>query len=124
VSDRMSDEAIKQVLSRLDTLAGKMSGAATQVWAIMEGQVRIEIIKHVAVWCLLTTVVLTYLFSFRKLWKLNEEAGTFEDSYAVALVAGGLFACIAFIKVLIVSDELLTLLLNPRYWILQQLMHH
>jgi hypothetical protein len=121
---QMQTELTKEILSRLDILAAKLGTTGEKLWTVLVRQARVELYQSV-----LTAVLLgiTAFVSFRVCrWCIHEaeESGCGGgDGYGVGATLAGL-ACAGFcIATIAYLEGLPTLLLNPEYWALKQILY-
>lgn len=113
----------EELLKRLDLLAAKLGTTAQYLWGVYVKQAQVEVV------CSLITILICLLVCAGvavALFKLRALPWT--DSYGEPTVAGvlrgllgGSIAAVAFTIIVCTVSGLPTLLLNPEYWALQQI---
>jgi hypothetical protein len=129
----MTPELQKELLSRLDALAAKLGTTSDHLWAILIRQAKIVAIED-ALWILMA-IAFSVLLGKAALWvtrteKANEKQEWNQRSpiawdYGPVIFFSGIagVACLILDVLAFVSlFELPTLLLNPEYWALTQIL--
>jgi hypothetical protein len=122
----MSDEMMKQILSRLDVLAAKLGVAAQYLWIVLLHQAYVTAYMDVA-WAVVgALIVVVAMISARRAWRYCQ-AG--KDPYGDMPIEGSLCvivslgACVVGVLIcLLCASEAATILLNPPYWALRELL--
>lgn len=119
----MSDQAVSEILKRVDALAAKLGVTAEFLWSILVKQARIEVWTNVAVIAAAAIVA----WGLYRWWRsaLRRSDGNVVDLDSggefVSLVFATIFAIVVVIGAFVAILQLPTLLLNPEYWALKQL---
>jgi hypothetical protein len=113
-----------ELLKRLDALAAKLGTTADQIIAILRQQAHVEVVVD----CLAVVggLCLAMLYAAWLRYLLRKTNGDIFDGTVVeflgAIIGGG--ACVVLaISSAVAVFELPTLLLNPDYWVFEQLRH-
>jgi hypothetical protein len=111
-----------EILKRLDTLAARLGVTADNLWAVLVKQASVQM------WSVLLEIVLTGTLLCVLIWLCYrfackaQSVGYDGDGWVVAAMLTGV-AAVVFAVILITDlTSLPTLLLNPRYWALKEIL--
>lgn len=116
----MTQQFEQQILQRLDALAAKLGVTANEVWGILLRQARVEVITsigEVGIGALLFFLIMKTVPKIPK-WDAEDSEGKLIGG-VVLCILGAIFGFIMLIDGL---TKLPTLLFNPQFWALRQLL--
>ncbi len=107
----------------LAALAAKLGTTAQHIWAVLIRQARVEIAID-AIFLILSILIFSAWFRWLRTYLKRNESDFFDGSPAEVfpLIVCGIGCLILFGFCVACLFELPTLLLNPEYWALQQIM--
>jgi hypothetical protein len=123
-------EAIKELMPLLQKVADKLDSSAQYLWALQLQQVKVQIIKI----ALLDVLVLISFYGVYLFYKYMQEEVTncnrvtvkrSEEQEVLGIVGGvvcGLVIIIGLASFIVSISSLPTMILNPEYWALQEIM--
>lgn len=109
----------KETLAVVEALAKHLNTTAEHLWGVLVAQAGITAITDGVLLVAMWGVIITYLLHFNKLSKLWNDADT---AGSILFVVGGAVSVILALCQFATLSELLTCLLNPEYWALQQIL--
>ena len=112
-----------EILSRLDALAAKLNVTAQYLWGVLVRQARIEAVGDIALMLFLSG--LTYgAYRIFKFMAAKIKAENFPDEW-MFFTQGFLIFSMSVLTIVNIHTaiDILTPLLNPEYWALQQILN-
>jgi hypothetical protein len=123
----MSDEMMKQILSRLDLLAAKLGVTAQYMWGVLLRQAYVTAYMDMAsavvglLFCMAGAVSIKYALRYC-LNKENQDYGDWSINGVIWLIVSSSVCCFGAVACLSAAFSAMTILLNPPYWALQQIL--
>ena len=123
----MSDEMMKQILVRLDLLAAKLGVTAQYMWGVLLRQAYVTAYMDAAsagvglLLCMAGAVSIKYALRYC-LDKDNQHYGDWPINGIVWLSASSFVGFVGAADCLANAFSAMTILLNPPYWALQQIL--
>ena len=112
------DELQKQILNRIDTLAAKLGTTADHLWTILVRQAKVEAITDI-VWILLVTAATVLLYMGYR--KVLERDSYDDDHWWLGLIFLSFADGVGIVFAIFALLQLPTVLFNPQYWALTQI---
>lgn len=114
-----------KTLAAVEALAKHLNTTAEHLWGVLVAQAQISAIINAVVLLAMWRVIITYLLNLKKLLKLCEEENLrYTDPvwHPIMLYGGGILSAALMLYQFAVLRELLTCILNPEYYALQQIL--
>ena len=113
----------EEILKRIDALAAKLGTTGEHIWGVLIRQTQVEIVSSI----ILAIVLVAHAIVLFKLavWLYGKAEGQSSYNYEGWYVLMALSGCVSVILALVAIGTLAglpTLVLNPEYWALQQVL--
>lgn len=102
----------------LEQLAAKLGTTASYLWSVLIKQAQIEIAVDIG-WAVLVFVM---FFAVRAFWKWSRASDDDDLWMPISFIAFAVWALTAVMVAICCITEIPTLLLNPDYWALKQIL--
>jgi len=118
----MSDNTMQEILKRVDALAAKLGVTADQLWGMLMKQASVELWSSLLWIMLLSLLLVASVFATsRAARRMAKDKDTAND---FLLMIGGLLGIVVgTIGIAVTLSAIPTLIFNPEYWALKQLIH-
>lgn len=112
----------EQTLKALDALAAKLGTTAQYLWAVLVKQAAIEVWTNAA-WITVAVIwIAIWLRYVKPVWVWADSADGSEGIGAAFIFAGGVMSALLLCIALTCIFELPTLIGNPEYWALKEVL--
>ena len=123
----MTNEAMQQILARIDALAVKLGITAQYLWGVLLRQAYVTAYMDWGAAGIGLVFGIAGAFSIRHALryccnKNNQDYGDWPDAGMVWLAVSGMTCVVSTIICFSASFEAITILLNPPFWALQQIL--
>ena len=121
----MQNQIPPEVYQRLDALAAKLGTTVQYLWSVVLRQARVEIIQDLCLAIVFFLAIGLLSYVLKKLVKyIKDDAAGWNDEWsfiAAGLCIFGIVGSFAWLVIMLYS--VITPLLNPEYWALQQVLN-
>lgn len=119
----MDANLTNEVLKRIDALAAKLGTTGEYLWTVLVRQARVEAIQNI-VTVILSAIVIAVSIAVLK-WGIRREVENDwwgEPGNITAIIASVTLAIVCTVIIIQLSNAIPTLLMNPEYWALKQVL--
>ena len=109
----MNDKLAQDVLSRLDTIAGKLGVAADHIWGVLVKQAVVSGWTDLALLAVFWVPLLTAQIAGIR-WYMKQEKPS-DDNFAIPGIPAVMLVVLTIVT-LILAPQAIQALINPEYW--------